>query len=219
MTRFANRPSGPTESQPGSGLTPRSGDVTASFAPSATPDQRIARTRSPADAMQPVAVMTASWSCSVGSTWTVVLHTSGLTTRPNPTAWISSGVPITEPAPESLARTLLAEHGFQLFSDADDTQRTRSVHRFGFVSRNAELILLAEIIRDETIGYPERPLALAARWTAAGFSAKTALSWLRSGTLSPEAGPHSDHGRDHPLDPDRHPRPQDRSAPSFRHHP
>jgi hypothetical protein len=84
-------------------------------------------------------------------------------------------VPITEPGRELLARTLLAEHGFPLFSDADDPQRIRSVHRFSFVSRDAELILLAEVIRDETIRYPKHPLALAARWTAAGFSAKTVV--------------------------------------------
>ncbi|MGH4011669.1 MAG: hypothetical protein ACRDTH_26480 [Pseudonocardiaceae bacterium] len=96
-------------------------------------------------------------------------------------------MPITEPAPKLLARTLLAERGFQLFSDAGDPQRTRSMRKFGFVSRDAELILLAEAIRGETIGCPEHPLAVATRWAAAGFSAEAALSWLRSGTLSPEA--------------------------------
>ncbi|HKR52017.1 MAG TPA: hypothetical protein VJT72_21050 [Pseudonocardiaceae bacterium] len=96
-------------------------------------------------------------------------------------------MPITEPAPELLAHPLLTEHGFQLFSEADNSQRTRSMHRFGYVSHDAELILLAEVIRDETIGYPEHPLTLAEHWTAAGFSAKIALNWLRSGILSPEA--------------------------------
>jgi hypothetical protein len=118
--------------------------------------------------------------------------------------WISSGVPITERAPEPLARRLLAEHDFWLFSDADNPEHARSVRKLGFVSRDAELILLAEVIRDKYIGYPEHPLALASRWTAAGVSAKAALSWLRSGTLShrrptdrPWPRPSATHDRNH----------------------
>ncbi|MGH3721812.1 MAG: hypothetical protein ACRDRI_23800 [Pseudonocardiaceae bacterium] len=96
-------------------------------------------------------------------------------------------MPITEPAPESLAHGLLAEHGFWLFPDANPTRRTRSVRRVGSVSRDAELIWLAQAIREETSGTPERPLTLATRWRAAGFSATTALSWVHSGILTPEA--------------------------------
>ncbi|MGH3522552.1 MAG: hypothetical protein ACRDU4_06915 [Mycobacterium sp.] len=82
-----------------------------------------------------MAVLTVSWCCSVGSTWALLLREHELPTRPGPTVlWISSGVPITEPAPESLARELLAEHGYRLFSDPDNRPRTRSVHRLGFVS-------------------------------------------------------------------------------------
>ncbi|MDQ2884204.1 MAG: hypothetical protein M3Y48_24435 [Actinomycetota bacterium] len=135
MTRFVNRPSGAAKSPPRSGLAPGSSDVAASFAPSETQASRTPRTRSPANAAQPVAVLTASWCCSVGSTWALLLREHDLTTRPGPTVmWISSGVPITEPAPESLARELLAEHGYRLFSDPDNPPRTRSVHRLGFVS-------------------------------------------------------------------------------------
>jgi hypothetical protein len=184
MAKFLDRPA---VSSPGSELIPRFGDVAASPTPSDTPDLRITHSRSSADAV----IMTASWSCSVGSTWTVVLRTPKLTIQPSPTMWISSGVPITEPAPESLARRLLAEHGFLLFADADNPERARSVCKLGFVSRDAELILLAEVIRDKYIGYPEHPLALASRWTAAGVSAKTALGWLRSGT-SPGGCPQID---------------------------
>ncbi|PZS38376.1 MAG: hypothetical protein DLM62_14125 [Pseudonocardiales bacterium] len=82
-----------------------------------------------------MAVLTVSWCCSVGSTWALLLREHDVTARPGPMVmWISSGVPITEPVPESLARELLAEHGYRLFSDPDNPPRTRSVHRLGFVS-------------------------------------------------------------------------------------
>lgn len=91
--------------------------------------------------------------------------------RSSPSGWISSGVPITEPAPDSLAHELLAQRGYRLLHDPDHSQRTRSVRRLGFVSCDAELILLAEMIRAQPIEHLEHPLRLAARWTAAGFSA------------------------------------------------
>jgi hypothetical protein len=134
----------------------------------------------------------------------VVLRPPELTTQPSPTVWMCSGVPITEPAPESLARRLLTEHGFWLFSDTDDPERTRSMRKLGFVSRDGGLILLAEVIRSNSIGHPGHPLALAARWTAAGVSAKTALSWLRSRT-SPRRRPQIDHDQDPTPAHDRHP--------------
>jgi hypothetical protein len=59
--------------------------------------------------------------------------------------------------------------------------------RLGFVSRNAELILLAEMIRAQSIGLRDQPLALAAHWTAAGFSPLVAMRWVKSGILSPHA--------------------------------
>jgi hypothetical protein len=43
-------------------------------------------------------------------------------------------VPITEPAPNNLARALLAEHGFRLVPDPSNPSRTRSVRRLGVVS-------------------------------------------------------------------------------------
>ncbi|MBV8995907.1 MAG: hypothetical protein JO287_19880 [Pseudonocardiales bacterium] len=131
-----------------------------------------------------MAVLTVSWCCSVGSTWALLLREHH---RRGPSVWISSGVPITEPAPDSLAPELLAQHDFRLFYDPDNSPRTRSVRRLGFVSRDAELILLAETIRAQPIEHLEHPLALASRWTAAGFSALAAMNWVRAGILAPEA--------------------------------
>jgi hypothetical protein len=96
-------------------------------------------------------------------------------------------VPITEPAPDSLAPELLIQRSYRLFYDPDGSQRTRSVRRLGFACRDAELILLAETIHDQPIEHLEHPLALAARWTTAGFSARAAMNWVRSGILTPEA--------------------------------
>jgi hypothetical protein len=132
-------------------------------------------------------VLTVSWCCSVGSTWALLLHEHGLAVRPGLSGWISSGVPITEPAPDSLAPELLTQRSYRLFYDPDDSQRTRSVRRLGFASPNTELVLLAETIRAQPAEHLDHPLALAARWTTAGFSARAAMNWVRSGILSPEA--------------------------------
>jgi hypothetical protein len=113
--------------------------------------------------------------------------TRGLPIRTAPIEWISSGVPITEPAPDSLAAELLTQRSYRLFYDPDAWQRTRSVRRLGFASHDAELILLAETIHAQPIEHLEHPLALAARWTTAGFSAPAAMNWVRSGILTPEA--------------------------------
>jgi hypothetical protein len=83
-----------------------------------------------------VAVLTVSWCCSVGSTWALLLREHD---RRGPSVWISSGVPITEPVPDALARELLAQHNFRFFYDPDSSPRTRSVRRLGFASRDAEL--------------------------------------------------------------------------------
>jgi hypothetical protein len=133
---------------------------------------------------QSVAVLTVSWCCSVGSTWALLLREDY---RRGPSVWISSGVPITEPAPDSLAHELLAQHGFRLFCDPDNSPRSRSRRKLGFVSRDAELILLAETIRAEPTEHLEHPLALAERWIAAGFPTLAALNWVRAGVLAPEA--------------------------------
>lgn len=138
---------------------------------------------------RPVAVLTVSWCCSVGSTWALLLRDHDLPIRSDPSVWISSGVPISEPTPDSLARELLAQHSYRLFHDPEYSQRTRSVRRLGFASRDAELILLAETIRAQPVEHLEHPLALAVRWAAAGFSARAAMGWVRSGILSPPDRP------------------------------
>lgn len=181
MTRCAPRPSVCAEPPP------RSSDVAVSRVPSETERSRIPRSSSPAEVTWLAAVLTTSWCCSVGSTWALLLDEHDLSIRPGPKLWISSGVPIAEPTPGSLGRKLLAQHGYRLFWDPDNSQRIRSVRRLGFVSRDAELILLAEAIRDQTIEHPEHPLVLAARWIATGFSAMAATDWVRAGILSPDA--------------------------------
>jgi len=148
---------------------------------------RRSRSRSLVEVAPPGTILTVSWCCSVGSTWALLLHEHGLAIRPGLSGWISSGVPITEPAPDSLAPELLTQRSYRLFYDPDYSQRTRSVRRLGFVSRDTELILLAETIRAQPVERLEHPLALAARWTTAGFSARAAMNWVRSGILSPEA--------------------------------
>jgi hypothetical protein len=181
MTRFAPRPSGCAEPPPGSS------DAAVSPVPSETQRCRIPPSPFPAEVTRLAAVLTTSWCCSVGSTWTLLLGEHDLPIRPGPKLWLSSGVPITEPTPDSLGRKLLAQHGYQLWWDPDNSQRIRSVRRLGFASRDAELIRLAETIRDQIIQHPEHPLLLAARWTAAGFSAMAATSWVKAGILSPDA--------------------------------
>jgi hypothetical protein len=169
------------------GRAPWSRDVAISVAPSKIRNFRSPRSRSAAELARPVAVLTVSWCCSVGSTWALLLHEHGAPVRSSPSGWISSGVPITEPAPDSLAHELLGQRGYRLLYDPDRSQRTRSVRRLGFVSCDAELILLAEMIRAQPIEHLEHPLRLAARWTAAGFSALAAMNWVRAGILAPEA--------------------------------
>ena len=162
-------------------------NITASTALAKTRSFRSSLGRSPTGVAQPATVLTASWCCSVGSTWALLLCEHDFPLRAAPNEWISSGVPITEPAPDSLADELLAQHGYRLFNDPDTSQRARSVRRLGFVSRDAELISLAEMIRAQPLGHLEHPLALASRWTVAGFTPSAAMNWVTSGILCPPA--------------------------------
>jgi hypothetical protein len=73
------------------------------------------------------------------------------------------------------------ENGLAIINELtgpDNSQRARSGRRLGFVSRDAELILLAETIQVQPLGQVEHPLALAARWTAAG--SRLWLRWIGS---------------------------------------
>ena len=181
MTRYV-----PTESRPRAGSRDIH-NVTVGVAPGKTRSSQSSRGRSLTDVVRPVTILTASWCCSVGSTWALLLCEHDLPLRAAPNEWISSGVPILEPPPDSLAGELLAQHSYRLFYDPDHSQRARSVRRLGFVSRDAELISLAEMIRAQPLGQLEHPLALAIRWTVAGFSPSVARKWVKSGILSPPA--------------------------------
>ena len=66
-----------------------------------------------------VGALTAVWCCSVGATWTLELRELDHG-RPFGAIvdWISSGVPVSQPAPEALAHELLAARGLRLFSDS-----------------------------------------------------------------------------------------------------
>lgn len=67
-------------------------------------------------------------SASVGSSWTILLRAPERDTRAGRTvAWISTGIPIAEPAPEGLARRVLGEYGYALL----DESREVPMHRTG----------------------------------------------------------------------------------------
>jgi hypothetical protein len=101
--------------------------------------------------------------------------------------WISSGVPISQPEPEALARELPAECWLHLFRDPSAGPCTRSRHSIGYVCSDAELIELAYIVRDYVTETRVHPVVLAAQWAAAGFSAAAAARWIRQGVQSPQA--------------------------------
>ncbi|MGB8961117.1 MAG: hypothetical protein WCC38_04050 [Pseudonocardiaceae bacterium] len=85
--------------------------------------------------------LTAVWCCSVGTTWTLeVRELDPDTTLGTIVDRISSGVPITQPEPDTLARELLAARGLRLIGDATAALGTRSRRRSGYVCVDAELI-------------------------------------------------------------------------------
>lgn len=130
-------------------------------------------------------VLAAVWCRSVGTSWTLELHElDGVTAPGTIVGWISSGVPITQPEPEALAGELLAERGLQLFGDSSAGPCR---HRIGYVCRDAELIELAHLVRDNATETGVHPVVLAAQWVAAGFSADAATGWIRQGVHSPPA--------------------------------
>ena len=62
-------------------------------------------------------VLAAVWCRSVGASWTLELHQLSRGTPPMTLVdWISSGVPISQPEPDALARELLAERGRSCFA-------------------------------------------------------------------------------------------------------
>jgi hypothetical protein len=98
---------------------------------------------------------------------------------------ISSGVPISQPEPDALARGLLAEHGSQLFRNASVGPCTYSRHGIGYVCTNVEFTKLAQVVRVDAAEIGADPVVLAAQWVAAGFSADAAASWIRMEIHSP----------------------------------
>ncbi|HET9118178.1 MAG TPA: hypothetical protein VFN75_08930 [Pseudonocardiaceae bacterium] len=80
-------------------------------------------------------LLVATWCRSVGSTWTLELHELHQnTTLGTIRDWISSGVPILQPAPSTtLARALLAEHGLELIRDSATGLSTHTRRPIGYV--------------------------------------------------------------------------------------
>jgi len=138
------------------------------------------------DCVTPAMVLTAIWCCSVGLTWTLELRQvdrdSGLGALVD---WISSGVPVTQPVPDTLASELLAARGLWLFRDAFPEPPSGSRHRIGYVSAEAELATLAHQVREEAAQAGVHPVMLAA-WQTAGFSTAAASGWIRAGCLFPK---------------------------------
>ncbi len=138
------------------------------------------------DTVASAPVLAAVWCRSVGTSWTLELHELGPGMAPGKIMdWISSGVPISQPEPEALARELLAERGLQLFRDPSAGPGTRSRHGIGYVCGDAELIKLAHVVRDDAAETGVHPVVLAARWIAAGFSADAAAARILAGVRSP----------------------------------
>lgn len=133
-------------------------------------------------------VLAAVWCRSVGASWTLELHRLGRgAALGTVTEWISSGVPISQPEPEALAHELLTERGLHLFRDSSASPRTHNRRGIGYVCKNAELIRLAHMVRDDPAATLKHPVVLAALWIAAGFPADTAAGWIRAGVGSPQA--------------------------------
>jgi hypothetical protein len=79
-------------------------------------------------------VLAAVWCCSVGTTWTLELRELDSDTALGKIVdWISSGVPVSQPAPDALAHELLAARGLRLVRDSSVAPCPRSRHRIGYV--------------------------------------------------------------------------------------
>lgn len=138
------------------------------------------------DTVVPAPVLAAVWCCSVGSTWTLELHEVHQNLQLGPIVdWISSGVPVTQPEPDTQTCDLLATRGLWLFADPSPHPRGKSRHRIGYVCADAELINLADLVRDQAVKTDLHPVLLAASWIAAGFSAQAATAWIQAGCHTP----------------------------------
>jgi anti-sigma B factor antagonist len=137
------------------------------------------------DNVIPAPVLTVLLCCSVGSIWALELREfdpgTGLGALID---WISSGVPVTQPEPDTQAHELLAARGLWLFRDSSARSLVGSRHRIGYACSDAELITLAHLVRDDAIQAGLHPVMLAA-WIRAGYSVNTAEGWIRAGCLFP----------------------------------
>jgi hypothetical protein len=92
------------------------------------------------DVARPAHALAAVWCRSVGTSWTLELHElDGGRATGTIVDWINSGVPISQPEPDSLSCELLAEHGMQLFRDSSTDPGTHTRRRIGYVCGYAEL--------------------------------------------------------------------------------
>lgn len=140
--------------------------------------------RSPSDHVAAAApVLAVVWCRSVGASWTLELHQLD---GGKIVDWISSGVPISQPEPDALARELLAERGLQLFRNSYAGPCTHSRHGIGYVCRDAELVKVAYVVRDDAAETGVDPVVLASQWVGAGFSADAAGDRIREGVHSPQ---------------------------------
>jgi hypothetical protein len=95
--------------------------------------------RPPSDDGVTVDVLAVVWCRSVGTCWTLELYQlSGGTAHRIITDWSTSGVPISQPAPDALARELLADRGLHLFLDFSAGPSTHNRHGIGYASTNGE---------------------------------------------------------------------------------
>lgn len=102
------------------------------------------------DNLAAIPVMAAVWCCSVGTSWTLELRELDRDTGPGAIVdWISSGVPVSQPKPDTLTYELLAARGLRLFPDPFPEHHISSRHRIGYVCANDELITLAHLVRDQ----------------------------------------------------------------------
>lgn len=134
----------------------------------------------------PAPVLTALWCCSVGATWTLELRRLNRDTGLGAVVdWISSGVPVIQPVPDTLAPELLAARGLWLFRDGSPALPTSSRYRVGYASADTELITMADLLRDDAARTGVHPVILAA-WHTSGFSTAAATGWMRAGCLVPQ---------------------------------
>ena len=105
--------------------------------------------------MAPAPVLTAVWCCSVGTTWPLeVRELDPDTTLGTIVDRISSGVPITQPEPDTLARELLAARGLRLIGDATADHDTRSRRRIGYVCADGLLPYTPTQRLELTVAHP-----------------------------------------------------------------